>query len=67
MGINWKESPEGFSIWLEDISETRKDNDRSCWAREGRGEYDFASGGYWSYSAAGTQYVAHKPFKGELK
>lgn len=65
MEIKWNQAPEGFSIWLEDVSESKEIKNRSSWAREGRGEYEFPGGGYWAYSVSGDQYIAHK--QGELK
>jgi hypothetical protein len=58
--IDWSKAPEGYPIWLEDIRPHREGSDRSGWAREGKGEYDYPGGGYWSFSMRDVQYIAHK-------
>lgn len=60
MNIDWSKAPEGFPVWLEDVRPLREGADRSCWAREGKGEYELHSGGWWSYSARGAQYIVHE-------
>lgn len=60
MNIDWSKAPEGFPVWLEDVRPLMEGADRSCWAREGKGEYELHSGGWWSYSARGTQYITHE-------
>lgn len=60
MNIDWSKAPEGYPIWLEDIRPHREGSDRSGWAREGKGEYNYPGGGFWSFSTRGVQYIAHK-------
>lgn len=58
--IDWSKAPEGYPLWLEDIIHP-EDDSKSCWAREGQGEYEFPGGGFWSYSVENLHYFVHRP------
>lgn len=59
MSIDWSKAPEGYPLWLEDLIH-RGDGSKSCWAREGEGEYEFPGGGFWSYSVENLHYMVYR-------
>lgn len=57
--IDWSKAPEGYPLWLEDIIHPAEDS-KSCWAREGQGEYELPGGGFWSYSVENLHYMVYR-------
>lgn len=57
--INWSKAPEGYPIWIQDLT-PNEDFDGSGWHRDDGDRYTDQDGAYWTKPEEGF-YVVHMP------